>query len=84
MIEAGGAKLSVYAGEVTLGLELRAPESLASNEYALEITVGYQACEETLCRPPARETVTVMVPVEPSRAEPPQRFEAELDELDWQ
>ena len=84
LIEAGGAKLSVYAGEVTLGLELRAPESLGSNEYALEITVGYQACEETLCRPPARETVTVMVPVEPSRAEPPQRFEAELDELDWQ
>ncbi len=56
-------KLSVYSGEFTLSVELRALSSVLPGRYAVHGALKYQACDNAACYPPKRLPVSFDVRV---------------------
>jgi len=54
--------IAVYDGAVRFEAELAVPES-AGGEIVVDAVLGYQACDDHQCYPPARKTLTTAVPV---------------------
>jgi hypothetical protein len=53
-----------YAGDIPLpALEFKATEHLVPGQYQITATVSYQACNDSLCYPPAQKTVTLPLEV---------------------
>lgn len=51
--------LAVYDGEVLIVAELTIPEGVTEDSVRLEGVLGYQACDEDSCEPPAEARATV-------------------------
>jgi thiol:disulfide interchange protein DsbD len=56
--------LAVYEGKVQVTAEISLAADFKGNEIAIEGTVGYQACNDQSCLPPAEATFSRKVPVE--------------------
>jgi len=56
--------LAVYEGTVKVTAEIALAAGFKGNEVAIEGTVGYQACNDQSCLPPAEATFSKKVPVE--------------------
>ncbi len=59
--------LSVYEGEVPIGLLLRIPKSVSSRTISLSGKLAYQACNDHACLPPTSEPFTLTLKVLPRR-----------------
>lgn len=58
--------LSVYQGEVPIGILLRIPKSLSSKSISLKGKLTYQACNDHACLPPASVPLSLNLKVLPS------------------
>ena len=71
--------LAVYGGAFPIGLELAIPEAWTPGTYALHALLHYQACNDTVCAPPAELALTIpltIVPAsQPLRPQSPGLFE---------
>lgn len=56
--------LAVYEGTIKVTAEIALAAGFKGNEVAIEGTVGYQACNDQSCLPPAEATFSKKVPVE--------------------
>lgn len=57
--------LSVYAGTVIIGAEFEVKRGVAPGAYALKAKLGYQACNDHACLPPASVPLELMLKVVP-------------------
>lgn len=55
--------LAVFSGTLPVSVDLRAPASAPPGTYVFKGTLHYQACNDTLCRPPASLPVILKVHV---------------------
>ncbi len=60
-LEAAGTdeEVAFYEGRVVIGVSIRLGETQASGPTAIDLTVDYQACNDQLCRAPARLDVAL-------------------------
>lgn len=58
--------MSIYEGAVTLTAEVTPARDLRATEIVIEGYVGYQACDDQSCLPPARAPFRLAVPVSPA------------------
>jgi hypothetical protein len=70
-LETLGAELEVWSGRVDIAIPIWADDRLAPLEMRgdpgsarIDVTVRYQACDDTTCRIPRTETFTLEVPIE--------------------
>ncbi len=58
-----GQKLSVYQGDVTVNVPLRAAKRARPGDYTLKGSLSYQACNDNACFPPKTATFELSVQV---------------------
>jgi thiol:disulfide interchange protein DsbD len=58
--------MSIYEGAVTLTAEVTPARDVRATEIVVEGYVGYQACDDQSCLPPARAPFRLAVPVSPA------------------
>jgi len=56
-------ELSVYEGEILLGLEIAVAESVAPGDYRLRLQLRYQPCSDRECLAPVEETLELPIHV---------------------
>jgi len=57
--------LSVYQGDLTLGVVLQSAKAVPVGSYPLKAKLSYQACNDHACLPPASVPLTVTIKVVP-------------------
>jgi hypothetical protein len=65
--------LAVFSGEFTIKVGLQLAADVSPGDLAIPAQMRYQACDDAVCYPPAREDVSWTVRVEPRRKEAPRR-----------
>lgn len=55
--------LQVYSGRVRIRLQIRAERQLRLGEHALAFLLHYQACNDTICLPPATQALSARLQV---------------------
>lgn len=55
--------LAVFSGNLPVAVDLRAPARATAGAYVVKGTLRYQACNDTVCRPPASLPVVLKIRV---------------------
>lgn len=62
--------LSVFEGVVAVAVDVSVAEDFSGDGWTIEGTVGYQACDDMACLPPADASFSLAVPVAATEATP--------------